>query len=54
MNRLVQGMNCKFCTADNKARYLCCVADGGKEIAKHLAALSRTLKANKVAPAWRE
>ncbi|KAL4450636.1 hypothetical protein ABPG77_000992 [Micractinium sp. CCAP 211/92] len=30
------------------------VTDGGKEIAKHLAALSRTLKANKVAPAWRD
>lgn len=28
-------------------------ADGGKEIAKHLAALSRTLKVNKGSPAWR-
>ena len=28
-------------------------ADGGKEIAKHLAALSRTLKVNKGAAAWR-
>ena len=28
-------------------------SDGGKEIAKQLAALNRTLKVNKAAPAWR-
>jgi hypothetical protein len=29
------------------------VADGGKEIAKHIAALARTLKVNKGAAPWR-
>lgn len=50
---MVQGMPATFPGATTDQPTVAFLADGGKEIAKHVAALARTLKVNKGAAAWR-